>query len=88
MKPQRVRLYIKTHCPWCREALDWLKAHGIACEVRDVLTDASAFEEMVRRSGQSRAPVIDVDGKVLADFGAEEIAAWWPRQVGPVERVD
>ena len=29
---------------------------------------------MVHVSGQELAPVIDVDGKVLADFGPEELA--------------
>jgi hypothetical protein len=28
-------------------------------------------------SGQELAPVIEVDGKVLADFGPEELAKFW-----------
>jgi hypothetical protein len=32
---------------------------------------------MVRISGQELAPVIEVDGKVLADFGPEELAKFW-----------
>jgi monothiol glutaredoxin len=32
---------------------------------------------MVRLSGQTLAPVIDVDGEVLADFGADELESWW-----------
>jgi len=39
---------------------------------------------MVRLSGQSLAPVIDVGGQVLADFGAAEIEVWWPKTVGPL----
>ena len=34
---------------------------------------------MVKLSGQSLAPVIDVDGKILADFGPEELAAFWEK---------
>lgn len=37
---------------------------------------------MVRLSGQTLAPVIEVDGAVLADFGPEELAAFWQEQVG------
>ena len=33
--------------------------------------------EMVRLSGQSSAPVIEVDGEMLADFGASELAQFW-----------
>jgi hypothetical protein len=32
---------------------------------------------MVRLSGQELAPVLDVDGKVLADFGPEELPKFW-----------
>jgi hypothetical protein len=32
---------------------------------------------MVRLSGQELAPVLDVDGKVLADFGPEELEKFW-----------
>lgn len=39
--------------------------------------DARAWDEMVRLSGQTLAPVIDVDGAVLADFGPEELARFW-----------
>ncbi len=33
--------------------------------------------EMVNLSNQRLAPVIDVDGKILADFGPEELAKFW-----------
>ena len=39
--------------------------------------DEKAYREMYRVSGQTLAPVIEVDGKVLADFGARELAAFW-----------
>jgi len=85
MKPQRVRLFIKPYCGWCRQARAWLDTHRIGYETVDVMADPGAFDEMVRLSGQSLAPVIDVDGRILADFGATEIAAWWPQQIGPLD---
>lgn len=40
----------------------------------DVLSDNAAFAEMRRLSGQSKAPVLVTgDGRVLADFGPEEL---------------
>lgn len=77
MKPQRVRLFIKPFCGWCRQATDWLDRHGIAYESLDVLADREAWDNMERLSGQTLAPVIQVDGKVLADFGADELEDWW-----------
>jgi glutaredoxin len=57
----------------------WLDDHDIAYEKIDVIADEAAFDEMVRLSGQELAPVIEVDGKVLADFGPEELAKFWEK---------
>jgi len=73
----KIRLYIKPFCPWCHKAQHWLEERGIPYEKLDVIADSAAFAEMVRLSRQSLAPVIDVDGKILADFGPEELEAFW-----------
>lgn len=57
----------------------WLDDHDIEYEKLDVIADSAAFEEMVRLSGQELAPVIEVDGKVLADFGPKELATFWEK---------
>lgn len=72
-----IRLFVKPWCPWCIQAVQWLDAHGIRYETLDVTSDAEAFREMEAISGKTLAPVIDVDGKILADFGAKELAAFW-----------
>ena len=59
--------------------MDWLDEHQIEFEVLDVTADEKDYEEMYRLSGQTLAPVIDVDGKVLADFGTRELAAFWKK---------
>ncbi|MCX8091418.1 MAG: glutathione S-transferase N-terminal domain-containing protein [Verrucomicrobiae bacterium] len=78
-QPKHVRLFIKPWCPWCHRAERWLRERDIAYEVVDVTADTAAFEEMFRLSRQSLAPVIEVDGEVLADFGPEQLAAFWKR---------
>jgi glutaredoxin len=77
MKPRNVRLFIKSYCGWCREAREWLDDRGIAYETLDVIDDAVARREMIHLSGQTLAPVIDVDGKVLADFDTDQLADFW-----------
>ena len=72
-----VRLFIKPYCPWCHQAQRWLDDHGIKYKTLDVIADSKAFTEMIKLSGQELAPVIDVDGKILADFGPEELARFW-----------
>ena len=75
----KVRLFIKPCCGWCRQAMDWLDGHDIPYEVLDVNADENACEEMSRLSGQTLAPVIDVDGQVLADFGPGELSEFWKK---------
>ena len=77
--PNEIRLFIKPYCGWCHKAEAWLDEHGIEYETLDVIADATAYDEMVKLSGQELAPVIDVDGKILADFGPEELAEFWKR---------
>lgn len=77
MKPQSIRLFIKPGCPWCDEAIDWLDERGIAYAKLDVIRDADARNEMRELTDQTKAPSIDVDGHILADFGADELGEWW-----------
>ena len=74
MKP---RLFIKPYCGWCHKAIRWLDDHDIQYEKLDVIADDKAFAEMVRLSGQELAPVLEVNGHVLADFGPEELPGFF-----------
>jgi glutaredoxin 3 len=81
MKPNSIRLFIKPGCPWCEEVQEWLEAHAVPHETLDVVRDSKARAEMHQLTGQSKAPSIDVDGTILADFGVDELVPWW-RQHG------
>ena len=73
----KIRLFIKPYCPWCHKAVAWLDARGVKYETLDVIADSKAFTEMINLSGQRFAPVIEVDGKILADFGPPELETFW-----------
>ena len=73
----KTRLFIKPYCPWCHRAIAWLDRRGIRYETLDVIADSKAYTEMVNLSGQTLAPVIEVDGKILADFGPNELEKFW-----------
>ena len=80
MKPETIRLFIKPSCGWCHEAIDWLEERGWQFEQLDVIGSPAARKEMFELTGQTLAPVIDVDGELLADFGVDELEAWWRKQ--------
>jgi glutaredoxin len=73
MTEQLPILYVKSGCGWCQEAIDFLSDHGIGYREVNVSEDSSAYAAMERASGQTKAPVLDWRGDVLADFGLDEL---------------
>lgn len=67
-------LYVKHHCPWCTEAIDWLHQRKIKVNVVDVLGDARAYERLQQISGQSLTPTLELANRaVLADFDVSQL---------------
>jgi glutaredoxin 3 len=66
-------LYTKAGCPWCTQARQVLDAAKITYTEVEVRSDPVAFARMRELSGQTSAPVMDWNGEILADFGAEEL---------------
>jgi glutaredoxin 3 len=79
VKSKRIRLFVKPYCGWCHKAERWLDDQGVAYERVDVIADETAYDEMIRLSGHDLAPVLDVDGRILADFGPEQLANFWKK---------
>ena len=73
-------LYVKTGCPWCHEVIEFMDGHGVGYRQMNVSDDRSAMEEMQRKSGQTRAPTLDWNGKILADFGVDELVPFLRKQ--------
>jgi len=70
-------VYVKTGCPWCAEALEFLDDNGIEYCTLNVREDPKAMQEMIEVSGQSKSPtMVWSDGDVLADFGAAELESF------------
>ena len=69
----KVKVYSTNACPWCVRAKEWLKENNIEFEEINVQEDHNAAEDMVRRSGQTGVPVIEIDGKMIVGFNLPEI---------------
>lgn len=77
MSPASLKLYVKTWCPWCVMAQEWLDARKYQYELIDVENDSAAFAEMKRLSGQRLTPTLVTGaGHVLPDFGPDELAVF------------
>jgi len=73
-------LYIKPGCPWCVEVVAFLREQGIVVRELDVISDSAARAEMLKKSGQTKAPTLDWHGKILADFGVAELVPFLHEQ--------
>jgi len=63
-----VVVYSTPTCPHCRSAKRFLAERHIPFRDVDVSRSAQAARELVRRSGQTGVPVIDVNGTVIVGF--------------------
>jgi glutaredoxin len=68
-------LYIKSGCPWCREALSFFNSQGVDLDVRDVLVNAKDMDAMVALSGQTKTPTFEYEDFMVADFSVDEFLA-------------
>ncbi|MGB0273479.1 MAG: glutaredoxin family protein [Opitutales bacterium] len=74
-RTQKPILYVKSGCPWCREALSYFNSQGVDLDVRNVSKDPKEMDAMVTISGQTLAPTFEYDDFVVADFSVDEFLA-------------
>ncbi len=63
-----VKIYTTEWCGFCRAAKAFFKENKIAYREIRVDRDQKAAEEMIKKSGQTGVPVIDVRGKIIVGF--------------------
>ena len=69
----RVRLFLTPSCPYCYTLKEFLKEHHVEFEEVDVAKDTVARDEMIQKSGQMGAPVVEIDGEFIVGFDKEKI---------------
>ncbi|HIH12216.1 TPA: glutaredoxin family protein [Candidatus Woesearchaeota archaeon] len=63
-----VKIYTTPTCPWCVKTKEFLKGKKIKFSEYNVVDDAKARDEMLKKSGQMGVPVLDIDGKIIVGF--------------------
>ena len=69
----KVIVYSTQSCPFCHMAKDFFKGQNIEFEDVDVNSDQQGLDDMIKKSGQSAVPVIDIDGKIIVGFNEQAI---------------
>lgn len=68
-----VIIYTTPSCAYCRVAKNWFRQNKVTFTEYDIASDDRRAEEMLRKSGQTSVPVIDVNGRIVVGFNQPEI---------------
>lgn len=70
---KKVIIYSTPSCVYCKMAKEFFTEHNVQYEDKNVAVDATAREEMVKKSEQMGVPVIDIEGEILVGFDEEAL---------------
>ena len=70
---KRVTVYSTPVCPWCTKVKTYLKSKGISFTDVDVSKDQKAAMDLMKKSGQSGVPQIEINGKIIVGFDQPKI---------------
>lgn len=69
----RVLVFTTSSCPWCTKVKSYLRQRGVPFREVDIGRDAAAARDLVRRTGQTGVPVVEIDGKPVVGFDRRAI---------------
>ena len=73
-------LYTKTGCPWCVMMKEYLDNEDLFFEERNVTENSDFFAEMKSKSGQEKAPTLDIDGYIIADADVQDVKSYLSKE--------
>jgi glutaredoxin-like YruB-family protein len=68
-----VKIYTTSACPFCNMVKGFLKTNDVKFEEINLENNPKAIDEMIKKSGQTGVPVLDVNGTVIVGFDVEKI---------------
>ena len=72
----KIIAYLKPTCGWSNGVRAVFRKHDLPYEDRDIINEPAHREEMIRKSGQTLSPCVEVDGHMLADVSGDEVEAY------------
>jgi len=68
-----IRVYTTPTCKWCNLLKEHLDSKNVSYEDIDVSKDRFSALDMIRKSGQSAVPVIEINDNIVVGFDKEQI---------------
>ena len=69
----RVLVFTTPTCSWCTKVKAYLVRRRVPFREVDITRDASAARDLVRRTGQTGVPVVEIDGRPVVGFDKAKI---------------
>ncbi len=69
----RITVYTTPSCPYCAKAKNYFRQLGLKYTEVDVSRDLRKAEELVRKTGQTGVPVIEIGNQIVIGFDKEKI---------------
>jgi glutaredoxin-like YruB-family protein len=76
-----VQIYTTPACKWCKMLKEYLDANNVSYQNFDVSRDKYSALEMIKKSGQSAVPVIDIDNNIIVGFEKEQLDKLLNKQI-------
>ena len=71
---KNVTIYTTPSCVYCKMTKAFFKENNVEYSEKDVASDATAREDMIKKSGQMGVPVTDIDGELTVGFDKERLS--------------
>ncbi len=73
LRQPRVLVFTTQTCPWCVRVKQYLRERQVPFREVDVSRSASAARDLVRKTGQTGVPVVEIDGRPIVGFDRAQI---------------
>jgi monothiol glutaredoxin len=67
---------MKPSCGWSKGVRAVLNKYQLPFVEKDIVNSPENYAEMVRKSGQTLQPTLDINGRLVADVSGEELENW------------
>lgn len=68
-----IKLFVTPTCPYCITLKAFFEERNIEFEEIDVSANIKAQKEMIKMSGQTTVPVVEINGEIVVGFNKEKI---------------
>ncbi len=85
-----IKAYLKPSCGWSRGVRAVFAKFQLSYEDINIISSDESYREMVRKSGQTLSPCVEINGEMLADVSGEEVERYLLSKVfvTPVQSAD